>query len=162
MADHSQRPLSELLDELAARTPAPGGGTSAGWAAAMAAGLVEMAAAFAGEGEARDRALELRVRAVELAERELRAYEPVLAARRLPDGDPSRPERLRAALTAAAEAPAEIATVASEVAELARRLAAAGNPALAGDAETGAILADAARTAAARLAEIDLEEARSI
>ncbi|MBA2636837.1 MAG: cyclodeaminase/cyclohydrolase family protein, partial [Solirubrobacterales bacterium] len=34
------RPLSELLDALAARTPAPGGGCAAAWGCAIAAGLV--------------------------------------------------------------------------------------------------------------------------
>jgi methenyltetrahydrofolate cyclohydrolase len=38
--------LAEFLDQLAARTPAPGGGAAAAVTCAMAAGLVEMAAAF--------------------------------------------------------------------------------------------------------------------
>jgi methenyltetrahydrofolate cyclohydrolase len=67
-ADHSQRPLRDLLNDLAARTPTPGGGTSAAWATAIAAALVEMAAAFADDAEAAARAAELRMRAMELAE----------------------------------------------------------------------------------------------
>jgi methenyltetrahydrofolate cyclohydrolase len=41
-----QGSFAELLDRLAARTPAPGGGAAAAWACALAAGLVEMAASF--------------------------------------------------------------------------------------------------------------------
>lgn len=158
-AEHSQRPLRELLDALAARTPAPGGGTSAAWATAIAAALVEMAAAFAEDADAAARAAELRMRALELAEQELHSYEPVLEARRLPDEGPGRRERLRGALISAADTPRAIAAAAAEVAELATRLAAGGKPALAGDAETGAALAEAAHAAAQRLAEINLGEA---
>jgi formiminotetrahydrofolate cyclodeaminase len=161
-AHHSQRPLRDLLNDLAARTPTPGGGTSAAWATAIAAALVEMAAAFADDAEAAARAAELRMRAMELAEQELHSYEPVIEARRLPDEDPGKRERLREALTSAADAPRVIAAVAAEVAELATRLAAGGKPALAGDAETGAALAEAAHAAAQRLAEINLSEANRL
>jgi methenyltetrahydrofolate cyclohydrolase len=161
-ADHSQRALRELLDEVAARTPAPGGGTSAAWATAIAAALVEMAAAFAEDGDSGARAAELRMRALELAEKELHSYEPVLEARRLPDGEPGKQERVREALTRAADTPRVIAAVAAEVAELATRLAAGGKPSLAGDAETAAALAEAAHAAAQRLAEINLSEAQRL
>jgi methenyltetrahydrofolate cyclohydrolase len=158
-AEYSQRSLRELLDDVAARTPAPGGGTSAAWTTGIAAALVEMAAAFAEDADATARAAELRVRALELAEQELHSYEPVIEARRLPDGEPGKQERLREALTTAADTPRVIEAVAAEVAELARRLAAAGKPSLAGDAETAALLAEAAHKAAKRLAEINLGEA---
>jgi formiminotetrahydrofolate cyclodeaminase len=118
-----------------------------------------MAAAFADDAEARTRAAELRARALELAEQELHAYEPVIEAWRLPDDDRGKRERVRAALITAADSPRVIAAVAAEVAELASRVAAAGKPSLAGDAETGATLAEAACRAADRLAEINLSEA---
>jgi hypothetical protein len=43
----ADRPFAELLEHVADRTPAPGGGSSSAWACALAASLVEMAAAFA-------------------------------------------------------------------------------------------------------------------
>jgi formiminotetrahydrofolate cyclodeaminase len=146
--------VSGLLDDLAAKTPAPGGGWAAAWATAMAAALVEMAAAF-GERPV-ERARELRAAALELAERELTAYQPVLDAMRLPKDDPGRADQLAAALTAAAESPREIARVAAEVEALATELVASGNPNLEGDANTAVQLARAARAAAERLAEINL------
>jgi formiminotetrahydrofolate cyclodeaminase len=147
--------FGQMLDELAARTAAPGGGAAAAWTAAVAAALVEMAAAFAERpGE---RAAELRGRALELAKQELRAYQPVLEAKRAHDAP-----RVREALITAAESPLAIAAVAEEVSTLATELAATGKPSVAGDAQTAAVLADAAREAAANLAEINLSEAREI
>jgi methenyltetrahydrofolate cyclohydrolase len=147
--------LRELLGDLAAETPAPGGGSAAAWATALAAALTEMAAAFAGDGSAA-RARALRSQALELAERELTAYAPVLEASRLPKDDPTRTERLQGALSDAANSPLEIARVAAEVADIATGLAATGNRSLEGDANTGAELARAACRAAARLVEINL------
>ncbi len=109
-----------------------------------------MAAAFTpGGSETAERARELRARALELAEVELHAYEPVLEALRLPRDDPERAGRVRAAQDAASESPLEVARIAAELAELASELARTGNPNLAGDAIAGALLAEASAQAAA-------------
>ena len=166
LPQHARRPLGELLDSVAADSPAPGGGSSAAWATALAAALVQMSARFTRAreeyaslhermGEVEARAEELRALALELAERELHTYQPVLEAARLPRDDRARAERLKAALAAAAEPPREIARAATEVAELAAEVAATGNRWLKGDAVTGELLADAARQAATRLVEIN-------
>ncbi|MBV8710203.1 MAG: cyclodeaminase/cyclohydrolase family protein [Solirubrobacterales bacterium] len=136
--------------------PAPGGGSSTACATALAASLVEMAARFAGDFDLAHRVRELRVRALELAEVELHAYEPVLEALRLPRHDPERVIRVEAARTAASQSPLEVAEVAAEVAEMAADITRAGNPNLAGDAIAGALLAEAAAQAAARLVAINL------
>lgn len=152
---------------MAARRPAPGGGTSAAWACALAAGLAEMSAAFMpgapgrpGSAERmniiRERASALRAKALDLAERELETYEPVLAAMRLDRADPGRDRAMRAALSAAAEAPLAIARTAAEVAELGAEAAAGGNEHLRGDAVTGVLLAEAACRSAAKLVELNL------
>ena len=119
-----------------------------------------MGARFAGleRGGARGRR-SCATRALELAEADAAGYAPVLEAVRLPRDAPDRPERLRAALSAAADVPLALAEAAAEVGGLARRMAAQGSPALAGDALTGAELAAAAARAAARLVAIDLEHA---
>jgi len=154
LADRSVR---ELLEAVGARTPAPGGGTAAALGGALAAGLVEMAARFApGSEDVASEAGALRERLLELGERELGAYEPVLETFRLDTGDPDREARLRAALSDAADSPLEIARVASSVASLGAELAVTGNANLAGDAITGTVLAEAACCAAARLTEINL------
>jgi formiminotetrahydrofolate cyclodeaminase len=108
MAPSADRPLAQLLEDVAAATPAPGGGSAAAWTAALAAALVEMSArltlsrAELAERHPRmtelcERAHELRVVALELGERELTSYAPVLEALRLPREDPQRPVRVDAA-----------------------------------------------------------------
>jgi formiminotetrahydrofolate cyclodeaminase len=114
----------------------------------MAAALLEMVAAFAGDEEAAARGRVLRKQLLEAGERELHAYQPVLAA--------ATAEARREALSVASETPLAIAGAAAEVAELAARVASASKPALKGDGITGAVLAEAAACAAARLVEINL------
>lgn len=158
----SELPLSELLRRLAARTPAPGGGSSAAVACALAAGLVEMAAGFDRAPEAGRtgaRAAALRAEALELAERELHSYQPVLDALRLPADDLERGHELAAARSSASDAPFRVAAIGAELAELAGELACAGNPHLAGDAIAGALLAEASCRAAGRLVELNLRQA---
>ena len=150
----ADRTLAELLAEIAAATPAPGGGSTAAVACALAAALVEMSA-----GPPHERAAALRARALELADQDLESYAPVLAAQRLPADDPARADRVRAALSAAAQTPLDVAEVACEVAELAAEVARGGRPSLEGDAATAALLAEAATRAAVRLVELNLAAA---
>jgi formiminotetrahydrofolate cyclodeaminase len=163
----ADRSLHELVEEIAAPTPAPGAGSTSAWATALAAGLAEMAARltlsrddYAEQHprmhEIHARAVALRGAALELGERELRSYEPVLEALRRPADDPERSDRVAAALAGAADAPLAVAGIAAEVAELAAELARTGNRSLEGDAAAGATLAEAACAAAARLVQINL------
>jgi methenyltetrahydrofolate cyclohydrolase len=115
----------------------------------MAAALVEMGAAFADQPT--DGAAALRARAVELADAELHAYEPVLEAQRSGDR-----ELAAAALSRAADSPLDIARAAAEVAELGASVAASGKEALKGDALVGVVLAEAACRAAGQLVRINL------
>jgi formiminotetrahydrofolate cyclodeaminase len=152
------QPVRGFLDQLAARTPAPGGGGAAAVTGAMAAGLVAMAARFSarqlpGAGELADQADELRRRAADLAEADAWAYTSVLEALRLPREAAQR----REALLGAALVPLEIAEIGAEVAQLAARVAEAGNPNLRGDAATGAVLAAASARSAACLVDINVD-----
>jgi methenyltetrahydrofolate cyclohydrolase len=160
----ADRSLQAVTADLAAATPSPGGGCAAAWTCAFAAALVEMAAATAAErggadpaacARAAPRAAELRERALALAEQDAAAYAPVLAALREPVG-PERERHVAAALDAAAGPPLTIAETAAEVAELAVVVARAGRASLAGDVGAGAVLAEGAARAAARLVELDL------
>ena len=94
------QPARAFLDQLAARTPAPGGGGAAAVAGAMAAALVAMAARFSGArlpdaGDLAAQADELRRRAAGLADLDARAYQSVLGTR-----GPQRREALQAAADA--------------------------------------------------------------
>jgi methenyltetrahydrofolate cyclohydrolase len=160
--------LHDLLDAVAAQQPAPGGGSSAAWSGALGAGLVEMAASFtlarpkyAGVhrrmGDVRREAKTLRRALLELGERDAtEGYEPVLAALRLPDKHPDRQSRLEQARSDASEVPLAVAEASARVAELAAEAARGGSVHLCGDSITGALLAEAAAQAAARLVEINL------
>jgi formiminotetrahydrofolate cyclodeaminase len=148
--------LIEFLEAVGSASPAPGGGSSSAVAAALAAGLVEMAARIGGGDSERPQAL--RERALALAETELSSYAPVLDALRLPREAPERPERLAGALLEASRSPCEVAELAAEVAQLGLAMAAGSNAAVRGDALAGVVLAEAAATAAARLVEINLVE----
>jgi formiminotetrahydrofolate cyclodeaminase len=163
----ADRSLGQLLEQVAAESPSPGGGSSCGVTCALAASLVEMVAAFTLAREEyaehhetmahlRARAGELRARALELAEKELHVYAAVLAVLREPAEEPGRAQRLDAALSDAADSPLAVARAAAEVAELASEAARTGNRHLRGDAIAGALLAEAACAAAARLANINL------
>jgi methenyltetrahydrofolate cyclohydrolase len=156
--------VADLLDRLAAKTPAPGGGGAAAITAAMAAGLLGMAARFStaqlvdspGRAAYADR---VRDQVAALAERDAEAYGAVLAAFALPrEPDPEvRRRQIRHALQRAAQVPTEIAEVASGIATEAVELAQRGNPNLRGDAFTAATLAAAAARSAAELVRINVE-----
>ncbi|MBV8991068.1 MAG: cyclodeaminase/cyclohydrolase family protein [Solirubrobacterales bacterium] len=152
----AERPFAELLAELAARSPAPGGGSASAWAGALAAALGEMAAAFADDQQAAARAAALRTQLLAAGERELSAYVPVLEASKLPKSDPSRKRRIDAALADATETPLAIARASAAVAELASSIAQKSTPALAGDAIVAVLVAEASSRAAGRLVEINL------
>jgi formiminotetrahydrofolate cyclodeaminase len=138
-----------FLDEVAARTPAPGGGAVAAMTAASAAALVSMAARFSSAPEAATEGDALRARLVALAAADADAYTEVLSTR----GDARREAMKRATAV-----PREIASAATEVAALATQLAAKGNPRLHGDARVAELIATAAATAATVLVDINTAE----
>jgi methenyltetrahydrofolate cyclohydrolase len=159
----ADQPLGRLLGFVAATDPAPGGGSSAAIAAALSAALLGMAASLEAvrdesevDAELAERAHELRAEALELADRDLSSYAPVLEAQRLPAGSPTRAEALAAALSEASQTPLAIAENAAEVAVLAASVTAVSDPAVRGDALAGVLIAEAAATAAASLVEVNL------
>ena len=150
--------VAGFLEQLAARTPAPGGAAVAALVCAMAAGLVEMAAAFDTSGQldgVGERAHALRVQVADLAAADARAYADVLDALRMPAGH-ERTGRLDAAVSGAIECPMLVLEIAADVATLAADVAARGNRNLEGDAITGAVLAEAAARSAATLAQLNV------
>jgi formiminotetrahydrofolate cyclodeaminase len=155
-------PLTRFVEDIAERTPTPGGGSVAAVIVGMAAALVEMGARFSDDWPEANgivaQAAALRARVIPLAQADAEAYADALAALRLPkDQDPERRDfELGRALSRAADVPLEIAEVAADVAELAARVVELGNPNLRGDAATGAALAAAGARAAANLVTINL------
>jgi methenyltetrahydrofolate cyclohydrolase len=159
---YTDAPFEELLDTIAAETPAPGGGSVAAFVTEMAASLAAMAARFAhdwdGAAGAVAQAETLRRRAAPLAGEDAVAYENVLTAMRMPRELESdvRDMLIGETLSRAADVPLQIAECAASVSELAAEIAVCGNPNLRGDAAAAAILASAAARVAAHLVEINL------
>src|SRR5215204_3823409 len=163
-SEYLDLPLRDFLDLVASGGPAPGGGSVAAVTVALAAGLSGMAARLSTDQLADGlaaRADALRRRAEPLATADAESYRRVLDAYRLPrEPDPeTRRERVRDALSGAADVPLAVAEVGSEVAGIAARLVEEGNPNLEGDTMTAVLLADAGVRAAAALAEINLSSA---
>jgi methenyltetrahydrofolate cyclohydrolase len=148
--------VRELLDAIAARTPAPGGGGVAAIGTALAAALVGMAARFGEGGDTAARADALRARVAPLADADAAAYGAFLAAVRLPRADPARAAAVAEARDGASAVPGEIAEVAEEVSGLAAALVRDGNPNLRGDAAAAVMFAAAAAGTAAELVAANL------
>jgi len=160
-SEYLDLPLNEFLELVASGSPAPGGGSVAAVAVALAAGLAGMAARLSADQLAdasvlADRADASRRRAAPLARSDAEAYGRVLDAYREPE---SRRERVSDALSGAADVPLAVAEAGNEVAGIAARLVEKGNPNLEGDAMTALLLAEAGVHAATVLVEINLASA---
>lgn len=162
MTSFLDQPVWQFLDRVAARAPAPGGGGAAAVTAALAAGLVAMAARFSeqqfpGASDLADQADQLRHRAARLVDEDAHAYRAVLDAYALPREDQDqRGLRLREALHGAAVVPLEATQIAARIAGLASQLATAANANLRGDIITAALLAESAAASAASLVDINV------
>ncbi len=162
--------VTELLDALAAGTPAPGGGAAAAITGALGAALAGMcgrlalpraaADARAGVDAAIERADALRAQLADLADRDAAAFRQVLEAKRATDGtEEERRLRRVAAWREAVRVPAGVVRACREVALLARRMAREGLPGAQGDALMAALLAAAAAAGSQVNLRLNLEAA---
>jgi len=163
--------LPGFLDDLADGTATPGGGAVAALSGAQAAALVSMvcrltlgrqkyAAAAPTLQGVLERAESLRGRLLELIDRDIRAYEGVMAAYRLPRDTEAqaqaRQEAIQQALHEATLIPLATMTACVEVLELCPTLLAQGNPNAASDAAVAVIGAFAGLQMAACNVQINL------
>ena len=160
-----------FLEELAAPTPAPGGGSAGAYAAAMGASLVSMVAGLS-VGKKKYAAVEAEMQAIRVVSEKLReeltqavdddaaAFEAVMGALRLPKDNPSQANaRVAAVHTAtinAAHVPLHVAERAVKVMELAGKCLERGNQNALSDSFSAAALAKAAMTAAGSNVRINL------
>lgn len=153
-----------FLDELAAGTAAPGGGSAAAYGGAMGASLVAMVARLTvgkkkyADVEARMNEIiveadQLRAALSKGVERDAAAFGEVMAAFKLPkdtdDQQAARAAAIEAATRHAAEVPLEAAHMAARVIELAAELAETANLNAISDAGSAGALAGASLHAAA-------------
>ena len=150
--------MSDWLDQLADRTPAPGGGAVAALCAASAAALLEMVANYTTGGKWADReqamkavlveVAELRARAGRLAQDDADAFGAVGAAYAMPKGTPeekaARSAAVREATRGAAEPPVQVGRLATRLVAIADGMVEPGNPNVLSDVGVAAATARAA------------------
>ena len=167
----SKESIASFLDDLAAATAAPGGGSAAAYAGAMGAALVAMVAGLT-IGRKKYLAVEAEMQAVRVQAEELRkeltdaveddsaAFEAVMGALKLPketdEEQKSRAAAIYIATINAAHVPIHTVKNSVKVMELAARCAKDGNLNAISDAMSGAAMAHAALTAAGYNVRINL------
>ncbi|GMU23400.1 MAG: hypothetical protein AMXMBFR13_34780 [Phycisphaerae bacterium] len=162
--DYLALPFQKFLDDTAARTPSPGGGSVSASVGALAAALARMAIEYtagnkkyvAHEERLQQLREELR-RAQEmfgqLMREDMAAYERYAAARK--SGDAQELER---AIATAVAVPMEIVVLAGAVTARLDEIKAFTNPRLYGDLQAAAVLAHSAAMAAATSVRSNLHE----
>jgi len=141
--------MNKFIEDLASSRPTPGGGAAAAVAGAMAAALVEMVCGLTPQCSALSaQCTKLRKRLMELADKDCRAFEAVMAAYKNKTG---KEEALKKAM----EVPEETMRVAKQVEELAQELVEKGNKNAISDAKSAVYLAQAAQKSAMENVEIN-------
>jgi len=154
---------SSFLDEIAAPTPTPGGGSAAAYTAAIGAGLVAMVAGLT-IGKKKYAEVKAEMQAIRVHAENLRkeltlavdddagAFEAVMGALRLPkeseDEKSARTASIQRATLNAAHVPLHVAEDSLKVMELALRCVESGNVNAISDAASAAALAKAGLTTA--------------
>jgi formiminotetrahydrofolate cyclodeaminase len=156
--------LGDIVARVASTDRTPGAGPSAAWACALAAGLVEMVSGVELDGEPadrdaarrrRDRAAALRSEALALADRDVAVYSEVVAIRGH-GGEPGDDDRLRAALSVAAEPPVAIVEAAAELTRMAADAVREAHGSIRGEAFAAVTLAEATVRMAVPLVDFNL------
>ncbi len=152
--------LKQLIDELGARTPAPGGGAAASVTAAVGSALGAMVINWsltrkslqehrASNQHHLDALQAGAARSLQLADEDARAYESLNTIMKLPEDDPTRLAGWDDAVEGAMAPPVETLRLCAEMATTLGGLAGTTNPMLKSDLAAAAVLVEAAgRTAA--------------
>lgn len=150
----SDQTFGVFLDNIAAKSPTPGGGAVTAAVGALSAALAGMVVSYSlGKKNLADHQAELeeasarlhRARTLMLAlvEEDERAYAAVNELTKLPEGDPRRTAELPAAASAATQAPLAVMAAACDLLRHFERLAPITNKHLRSDLAIAAVLAEA-------------------
>ncbi len=157
-----------FLDELAAPTPAPGGGSASAYAGAMAASLLMMytgltlarksyAAVHDEMQRVRDEAALLKESLGAAVEQDARAFAAVMEASKMPKESKARDEALQAAMKDAAAIPMQVAEECARLLQLARSVMDKGLKSAKSDVTVATFLAQAAMQGALLNVRVNLE-----
>lgn len=165
-------PIATFLEQVAAGTPTPGGGTVAAFSGALASCLATMVAHLTlgkkkyaqvqdAMRELAGSAMARRTELLALARRDSEAFDAVLRARRMADATPEEREARTAAIAAAeleaTRVPLATATACLAVLDLATAAAREGNAQAASDAGVAGLLAAASAEGALLNVQINLK-----
>ncbi len=164
--------VEPFIEQLAAPTPAPGGGSASAATAAMAAGLAQMVASLSRgkknylqfESQLSDaiaRLDHLREELKVAIDADAESYRAVLAAYKYEKTSPDGGALVSTALQNATSIPLRVAEQAREVRDLAESLGSITNPNMASDLTVARALADAAITGALANVDINLKELKN-
>ncbi len=157
--DMRQVPLADFIEQAAARSSTPGGGSVAAVVGALGAGMLAMAVNFTRGGAkfkdvaelmdaSADELARARAMFLELMNEDMAAFEQWQSAWRMDKSDPARAEALKLATATAIAVPQETASLALTVLQKIAQLADKVNPRLLSDVGVAAVLAEAALRAA--------------
>lgn len=147
-----KKPMKEYLDDLAAKSPAPGGGSAAALSGAIGVGLMSMAVNYTVgnpkyknvEGRAADILVKVSAAKAEferLLDADVEVYDKLSKALgQLPKGSPALEDNFKAA----ADVPFEICKITADCLKLCKELAGIGNKNLVTDTAIAAILLEGA------------------
>lgn len=172
MADtYTHMSIQSFFESLAASTPTPGGGSVAALSGALAASLILMVCNLTIDkkkathhelSKIKEETTRLRSELLAAVDKDIAAYEAVVACYQLPRKTESdkakRTEALQAALVQAVEIPYDIASACSRLLELCQPLTKIGNPNAISDIAVAAYLADAAVQSALCNVEINCKQ----
>ena len=150
--------LSQLLDDLAAKQPTPGGGAVAGVLLGLSTALGNMVLAYSGKQSLEEHhplhadcmkfLLAAKEEAIALGDSDAAAYEKVSALWKLPEDDATRIEQWDNALSDAIQIPLQTLDLSQRILITLKTLHAKTNTMLASDLAIAAILAEASARAA--------------
>lgn len=157
-----------FLDELAAPTPTPGGGSASAYTGAMAASLLTMytgltlarksyAAVHIEMQRVRDEAAELKESLSQAVDQDARAFEAVMEASKMPKGSAERVVAMQDAMKQAAFVPMRVAEDSARVLQLVRGVMGKGLKSAGSDLTVATFLAQAAVKSALENVRVNLE-----
>lgn len=137
--------LKEFTDELASKSPTPGGGSVAGLCSALSAALNNMVVNLTKENNFGDKLSELTSESLELIDEDAESFNQVMSAFKMSKDTEAEKEKrsqeIQTALVGAAESPLQIMKVGLEILKLGTQIIEEGNVNAVSDAGVGALLA---------------------
>ncbi len=168
----SEKVLDDFINEVASKSPTPGGGAVGAVVGALGAALVEMVASLTvGKKGYEDYEAEMervisessyrRKRLLEIADEDIKAFNDFMNTLKLPKDTPEkkkiRSEKLQESLKKACEVPYDLAREISKICPLANSVNKFGNKNAISDAKSAIALLDAAFKSAIANVEINLK-----